>query len=130
MHNMNHSRAAELLPPLLFAPLAVIKPAIARSPVPAGRGAGFDPRSVIGCASGADAFFAHPSTRSERRWKPGTPSPLSKKIAPSSLRHCGSYGLAQTTPRQKLRLARYPCFALALHQPKFPGKIHGLSAVV
>src|SRR5215470_13003805 len=58
----------------------------------------------------------------------GTWSPL------RALRHlhviARSGVFAQTTPRPKLRLSPYSCFALVLYQPKFPERILGLSAVV
>jgi hypothetical protein len=41
-----------------------------------------------------------------------------------------SHVFVQTSPRPKLRLSRYSCFALVLYQPKFPERIHGPSAVV
>jgi len=38
-----------------------------------------------------------------------------------------SHVFAQTTPRLKLRLSPYSCFALVLYQPKFPERIRGPS---
>src|SRR5262245_14877062 len=41
-----------------------------------------------------------------------------------------SHVFAETTPRPKLPQSRHSCFALARYQPKFPERIHGLSALV
>src|SRR5262249_3494070 len=52
------------------------------------------------------------------------------KIAPHLQVIARSHVFAVTSPPPKLRLSRYSCFALVLCQPKFPERIHGLSAVV
>src|SRR6516162_1058274 len=52
------------------------------------------------------------------------------KIAPHLQVIARSHVCVQTSPRPKLCLSRYSCFALVLYLPKFPERIHGLSAVV
>src|SRR5262245_31849362 len=66
----------------------------------------------------------------------GSPQyPLSKpfdkkaptKIAPSSSRHCAFTCVRADHSSPEATLSRYSCFALVLHQPKFPARIHDLS---